>query len=360
MVLIFILTMGYLCVAVVVALKRMGITTGAAAAAAAKAAAMAMLGNKPSSVTIPTPVGLRLEIPVEEVEVRGNVACATVRKFSGDNPDILDGVEVRVCVEPGGDGIEVRGGAGVGVVTRPGLPVPVGEYAINPVARSMIINAVREAVNGGLVVTVEVPRGAELWEKTMNKDVGIIGGVSILGTTGIEMPISDEDYIRHIRCELEVVRRSGDFVVIAPGNKGVEFSRRLYGDSVVKVGDRIGDSVKLALKLGFRRVVVAGLPGKIVKLAAGLWNTHSSVGDARVETITHAAVLAGLETRVIAKVAGSLSVEEAIYYLGNDAPRVMEVIAKRVLGRLERLGRASYGVVIFNNEGSILAKVGDA
>ncbi|WP_243669342.1 cobalt-precorrin-5B (C(1))-methyltransferase CbiD [Vulcanisaeta sp. JCM 16161] len=321
--------------AVITFFRRFGITTGAAAAAAAKAAALALVnGTVVKAVVIPTPVGLRIEVPVEYVELGPDHACASVKKFAGDNPDVLNGVEIMACVYrcPSCD-IDIIGGEGIGIVTRPGLKVPPGEKYISPTARQMILAAVSEVIKGGVRVVVHVPEGRKLAELTMNRDVGIEGGVSILGTTGIEMPMSDEEFIEHIRAELMAVResRGTERVVLATGNTAFKHSQALYGDVVVKIGDWVSKAIEEALALGFRNIIIAGLPGKITKVAAGLLNTHSRYGDARVETITHASVLAGVDIATLRKVAEARSVAEALTYLGPYSKPVLEIIAKRAL-----------------------------
>jgi cobalt-precorrin-5B (C1)-methyltransferase len=345
--------------------RRFGITTGAAAAAAAKAAAIALVtGSVVDRVVIPTPVGLRIEIPVEGVVINNDGACARVRKFSGDNPDVLNNVEFIACAHwCKGCGIEVVGGDGVGVVVRPGLKVKPGEKYISPTAKLMIVNAVSEVVKEGIKVVINVPRGQELARLTMNPDVGIEGGISILGTTGIEMPMSDEEFVEHIRAEIGMVRRvrGDELIVLAMGNKAFNFSENIYGrDFVVKIGDWISKAVEISINEGFRRIIIAGLPGKITKVAAGLLNTHSRYGDARVETITHAAVIAGVAYDVLARVAQSKTVAEALSYLGGYSRLVLEVIARRALERVSRLGNALFGIVIFNEEGEVLARAGHA
>ena len=345
-------------------LKRFGITTGATAAASAKASVIFLVKNeKPRSVTIPTPIGLRLEIFVDSYEKREDEYCATVTKFSGDNPDVLDGIKVVSCSKRCDSGIVIEGGRGIGVVTKPGLKLEIGSKAISPIARQMIIDAVKEVINDGVKIRVEVPEGEKIAEKTMNKDVGVIGGISILGTTGIEYPVSDDDYLEHIRAEMCVIKTLGNQrVVLAPGNTSFEFARRMFGDAVVKIGDRVGDSVKLAFDQGFSQVIIVSLPGKITKVAAGLLNTHSKYGDARIETLTHASVLAKLSYDKVEKIANSLTVAEALTYLDEEEKkRVFSVIAKRVVERLKRLAGEGkrVGVIVISDQGEILAKEGD-
>lgn len=342
-------------------LLRFGITTGAAAAAAAKAAALALLrGERPGAVVVPTPIGLRVEVPVEAVEVTadGGEACASVRKFAGDNPDVLDGALVRACVRrlPGG-GVAVRGGRGVGVVTRPVKGMEVGGPAISQAARAIIEAAVRE-VGDGLEVTVEVPEGEALAAGTMNPAVGIVGGVSILGTTGIEWPVSSEDYLGHIEAELEAIRRSSDAVALALGNTAVAYAEAAYGrDAVVKVGDRVGDALRIAARLGFRKAAVVSMPGKAAKLAAGLLNTHSEVGDARLEALVYAAVAAGLDCQAVRRAASAASVAEGLAALGDGAGAALAVMAARAKERLRRAaGSMELEVVIVDEAGRPLAR----
>ncbi len=336
-------------------LKRFGITTGAVAAAAAKASIIYLIRREtPPSVTIPTPIGIRIEIPVEEY-FDGN--CAKVKKFSGDNPDVLDGLEIIACSELSKE-IQIVGGKGIGVITRPGLKLEIGEKSISPIAKQMIIDAVKEVAEN-VKVTIIVPKGEELAKNTMNQDVGINGGISILGTTGIEYPVSDEDYLEHIKAEMCVIKVGSEKIVLAPGNTSFSFAKKMYGDIVVKIGDRVGDSIKLAIDEGFSHVVIVSLPGKITKVSAGLLNTHSKFGDARIESIVYASVIAGLPMEKIKKMANSLTVAEALDSLSlEEKKKVMSVIAKRVLSRLSKFN-VKLGVIILSDDGQILAKEGE-
>nr|KJR73018.1 MAG: cobalt-precorrin-6A synthase [Thermoproteus sp. AZ2] len=337
-------------------LKRFGITTGAAAAAAAKAAALYARGVAASSVTIPTPIGLRLEVAVERQYSRGGVYCAEVRKFSGDNPDVLDGALFRVCVEPGEGGLVIKCGEGVGRVTRPGLPVPPGECAINPVPRAMIVEALKEAGFVGGVVLVEVPGGEELAKLTMNEDVGVVGGISILGTTGIEMPMSDEEYPVHLEAELKAVGAAQrDKVVLAFGNKATEFAKLRHGDVVVKIGDWVGYAVEMAAEMGFGSITVAGLPAKLVKVAAGAMNTHSKYCDARLETLTYAAAAAGVPYDYLLKIISAKSVAEALAAVAPYKRAILEVVARRAAERLRRYVGREVHVEVYLEDGEVAA-----
>jgi len=346
-------------------LKRFGITTGGAAAAASKAAVLLMKGIETNRVVIPTPIGLRIEVPIDHEEAKGGGEfCASVKKFSGDNPDVLDGLEIISCVMPS-EAFSIEGGVGIGTVTKPGLRVEVGEKAINPVSRSMIQEAVRE-VDPTLKVKVriDVPKGEALAEDTMNQVVGVKGGISILGTTGVEYPVSDEDYMEHIKCELEAVRMSSESISLALGNTAVNFAK---GDApsypVVKIGDRVGDSLELASELGFTSIGIYGMPAKLMKVASGLMNTHNKFGDARVETMVFLSVLAGIQGEVLKKIASSTSVEEGFHYMGSLKYEVSNLLAKRVLFRIKNLkkvkaNRPHLKVVVIGYDGEKLAEVG--
>ena len=333
-------------------LMRFGITTGLAAAAAAKAAALFALGERPRAVVVPTPIGLRIEVPVERLYVEEGRHCAEVKKFSGDNPDVLDGAIIKACARLGGEEVVVKGGRGVGVVTRPGLPVPPGEPAINPVPRRMIEEAFREVAKGGEVV-IEVPGGEELAKLTMNERLGIVGGVSILGTTGIEYPVSAEGYIEHVKAELKVLRSSGDRVVLAQGSGSAQYARSAICDCVVKIGDLVGEAVAAAREFGFSEIYLATMPGKLAKIACGALNTHSKLCKCGVESVLYSAVAVGVDPALLGALVKASSVEEVLYYLGPHARAVVEhmaVRAKQALGN-------DVVVVVFARGGELLAKV---
>ncbi|AFA39314.1 cobalamin biosynthesis protein CbiD [Pyrobaculum oguniense TE7] len=335
-------------------LLRFGITTGLAAAAAAKAAALAALGVEAKAVVVPTPIGLRIEVPVERTYAEGDRHCAEVRKFSGDNPDVLDGVVIKACVKLGGQGVRIIGGRGVGVVTRPGLPVPPGEPAINPVPRMMIEQALREVAESGEVI-IEVPGGEELAAKTMNPELGIVGGISILGTTGIEYPVSDEGYIEHVKAELKALRATSDSVALAQGNQSAEGSRRLFGNAVVKIGDLVGDAVRAAAEMGFGKIYVATMPGKLAKLACGALNTHHKYCDCRLASLIYSALRVGVPHELLAKAAGALSVEEALTYLGDYKGAVVRDMAARAKSAVRAATNVNVGIVVFDRGGRLMA-----
>jgi cobalt-precorrin-5B (C1)-methyltransferase len=320
-----------------------------AAAAASKAAALSLRGETVSSVVVPTPIGLRIEVQVERVWREGDYSCASVKKFSGDNPDVLDGAEIASCVKPSSE-TKIIGGKGVGKVEGEWLRGTEG-YAISEGARKLILNALAE-VGGNYEVVISVPRGEELAKLTMNESIGIKGGISILGTTGIEWPMSDEDFEAHVRatvCE-DINSHNGELVLV-PGNTAYEFAVRKFGHAV-KVGDWVGAALDEAKRRGVKKVVLVSLPGKLVKLSSGMLNTHSKYGDCRVESLVYSAILAGVQFEKVREIVNAKSVSEALYKLGEEeAPKVMKVVAERALKVIKRVVDVPVTVIALDEKG---------
>jgi cobalt-precorrin-5B (C1)-methyltransferase len=283
---------------------RFGFTTGTCAAAAAKAATQMLIrGRDVETVDILTPKGIALNLELEDIRREaGRVSCA-VRKFSGDDPDVTNGVLVyaEVCwrKEPG---VEVDGGTGVGRVTKPGLKQRIGEAAINPVPMQMIRSEVERVMDDcgiaeGLRVVISIPAGVELAKKTFNPRLGIEGGISVLGTSGIVEPMSEDALIDSIVLEIKQRKALGDtLLILTPGNYGADFLNDVYGVSderVVKCSNYIGKALDAAIDAGFERVLLVGHIGKFVKLSGGIMNTHSKEGDCRAELMAAAALKAG-------------------------------------------------------------------
>ncbi|WP_297217715.1 cobalt-precorrin-5B (C(1))-methyltransferase CbiD [Thermoplasma sp.] len=327
--------------------QQYGITSGSAAAAAAKASALAAGGTVVDYVGIPTPIGIRIEIRVEMMrQLKTGSGMARVRKFSGDNPDILNNAVFQsVAILRSEEGIRIHAVKGIGKVVSGGLPVGQGEYAINPIARMMIENAVREAISsGGCDIFLSVPEGEDLARSTMNPRVGIIGGISIIGTTGIEEPVSGPDYSSHLEYLLKTGRCASSVAVLCPGNTALKFAEMyltLPPSSFILIGDRVGDAITLALKNGFREILIFGLPGKLVKLAAGVTNTHSRIADARFETIAAYAALVGVSRDTIARVLDSNTVESAFSVLRDEG--VMDEVANLLVDRIVQRLRTLFG-----------------
>ncbi|MDR4497020.1 MAG: cobalt-precorrin-5B (C(1))-methyltransferase CbiD [Candidatus Scalindua sp.] len=275
-----------------------GFTTGSCAAGAAKGAAYGLYrGSIPDSLELSTPAGILLRLRLAHRKVGSDFAECAVRKYSGDDPDVTNGCEVHVRVErlessrrnglralrgESQAGVKFTAGEGVGIVTRPGLQIGEGEPAINPVPRSMIQKEIGEILGdcNGVKVSVSVPGGEELARKTFNERLGIIGGISIIGTSGIVKPMSLDSFKVSLVCELDVAHASGyQTVVLVPGGIGESvflshFSVSRY--QVVQMSNFIGFMLDEAVKHSFQRIVLAGHPGKLAKIIRGDFYTHSS------------------------------------------------------------------------------------
>lgn len=266
---------------------REGFTTGSCAAAAALASCLWRRdGSCPTEVEITVPAGKRF---IAEIMAREAYCCGVI-KDAGDDPDITNGCEIRASVELTGrtGDVEFAAGAGVGRVTQPGLKLPVGEPAINPVPRDMITHAVRSVYpQEGARVTVSICGGIELAERTFNPRLGIMGGLSVLGTSGVVRPMSEEALTESIALEMRMYRAQGaEALGLVFGSQGENALRRIYaGLDIAQMSNFVGFSLDTAAQLGYKRLLIAGHPGKLSKVAAGVMQTHSRCGDARRESI---------------------------------------------------------------------------
>lgn len=264
---------------------RLGITTGSCAAAASYAAAKALLGEKNEVLRVKTEVGITLEFEILNLNVNGDVASAEVKKFAGDDPDVTDGVIIGARVKKRTDDkIVIDGGEGVGTITRKGLFGEVGEKAINPYPRKMITDLLKDL--GGFDVTIYVLDGEEIAKKTYNENMGIVGGISIIGTTGIIHPMSEKALLDTIKLEINMVKDEygKENILLVPGNYGKSVKEKLKLDiPAVEMSNYIGDSLKMCYNSGFRKITLLGHVGKFSKLALGIFNTHSNVCDTRME-----------------------------------------------------------------------------
>ena len=293
---------------------REGFTTGSCAAAAALASCIWRRdGACPAQVALTLPEG---RVFAADIVPRAAYECGVI-KDAGDDPDVTDGCEVRARVELGaGDGpIEFAAGEGVGVVTRPGLKLPVGEPAINPVPRAMIARAVRSVYpTRAARVTVAIPGGAELAARTFNPRLGIAGGLSVLDTTGVVRPMSEAALTESIALELRMHRARGlDALALTFGSQGERALAGLYpGLCAAQISNYVGFALDTAAGLGFRRLLLAGHPGKLAKVAAGAMQTHSSYGDARREAIMAHLALMGAPGELAREVRACATTEAAM------------------------------------------------
>ena len=338
---------------------RSGFTTGSCAAAAAKAAAwMLLTGAEKKNITIITPKGAAFDAKILDIQRKEESVSCAVRKDGGDDPDVTTGAliyaEVSLTDE---EGVSIDGGEGVGRVTRPGLDQPVGAAAINSVPRSMIRHEVAEAAEtcgyaGGLRVVISVPGGEEIAARTFNSRLGIEGGISIIGTSGVVEPMSEQAILDTIKVELRQKRAEGaETAFVSPGNYGLDFMRETYGmdlDRSVKCSNFIGLTVDMVRELGFKGMLLTGHAGKLVKLAGGIMNTHSREGDCRMELIAAAMAREGAGTELILSILDSVTTEDAFTRLAEADPELSERTAKRLmdsmLGHLRH--RAGEGLAI--------------
>lgn len=364
---------------------RLGYTTGSCAAGAAKAAAeMLLSGMEIRAVRLTTPKGIELFLDVEEISQTETYAECAVRKYAGDDPDVTDGVLVFARAEAGSaetgtafteaaGQVFLEGGPGVGRVSGPGLEQKPGQAAINQVPRKMIGEAVSEVCRkygygGCLKVTISVPGGAELAEKTFNPRLGITGGISILGTSGIVEPMSEKALTDTIWLEMKMLHDRGmDYCYVVPGNYGTDFLReKLHADPyyAVKCSNYVGEVIDDAKLLGMKGILLIGHAGKFIKLAAGVMNTHSRQADCRMEVLAAHAAMAEADSETVRLIMGCINTSEAIRLIRhrNLLEPVMKTVMERISFHLShRAGKElQIGAVMFTLEDGILGKTDTA
>lgn len=326
---------------------RLGYTTGSCAAGAAQAATIMLFsGKEVEAVTIHT---LSTQVPqltleIQDHEIAHNMASCAVIKFSGDDPDITNGIKIYAKAEALNQAGEViiTGGRGVGRVTRTGLQLEVGECAINPHPRQMIEDAVRQHLpkSSGIKITISVPEGERIAEKTFNKKLGIEGGISILGTTGIVRPMSLDALKESMRLHMQqLARQNYSRAVLVPGNHGRNFAHENLGlkeDLIVEMSNYPGFMIRQAQSLGFTDIVILGHIGKIVKLAGGIWDTHSKTADCRMEIMAANLLRVSDDLEKARAVLSCCNTEEAVDITGKDSP-LFSLLAKEAARRSAEL-----------------------
>ena len=353
---------------------RYGYTTGSCAAAASKAAAAMLLSGKEISyVELHTPKGIDLRLEVLDISREDNAVSCAIQKDGGDDPDVTNGILIyaKVSREPADEAqIIIDGGIGVGRVTKPGLEQPVGAAAINKVPRQMIrenLEAVCEQYHyhGKLSVVISIPSGVELAAKTFNPRLGIVGGISVLGTSGIVEPMSEQALIDTIRVEMRQKLANGmEYLLVVPGNYGIDFLDQ-YGhglqlEDAVKCSNFVGEALDAAVEFGTKGVLLVGHIGKFVKLAGGIMNTHSHNADARMELLTVHAALLGAPVELLQKMMECVTTDDALKYL-KEAD-LMEPVMERIMEKMEFYvnQRAQHqlelGVITFSNVFGILGQ----
>ncbi len=322
---------------------RNGFTTGSCAAAASAAATYMLLsGQEKTEIVIETPKGIPYHAEILEICREENFVHCAVQKDGGDDIDATDKMliysRVSFSEEPG---IHIEGGDGIGRVTKPGLDQVIGEAAINSTPREMITNEIGKICNlfdyhGGLDVIIYAPEGEAIAKKTFNERLGIVGGISILGTTGIVEPMSIEALLETIRIELRQKREFGrTSVAVSPGNYGLEFMRQMFEydlDQSVKCSNYIGATMDMARELGFQSVLLTGHIGKLIKVSGGIMNTHSHEADCRMELLVSAALKAGVANDVLLQILDCVSTEEAVRILSKTGllSDTMQIVVDRI------------------------------
>ena len=353
---------------------RYGYTTGSCAAAASKAAAAMLLSGKEISyVELHTPKGIDLRLEVLDISREDNAVSCAIQKDGGDDPDVTNGILIyaKVSREPADEAqIIIDGGIGVGRVTKPGLEQLVGAAAINKVPRQMIrenLEAVCEQYHyhGKLSVVISIPSGVELAAKTFNPRLGIVGGISVLGTSGIVEPMSEQALIDTIRVEMRQKLANGmEYLLVVPGNYGIDFLDQ-YGhglqlEDAVKCSNFVGEALDAAVEFVAKGVLLVGHIGKFVKLAGGIMNTHSHNADARMELLTVHAALLGAPVELLQKMMECVTTDDALKYL-KEAD-LMEPVMERIMEKMEFYvnQRAQHqlelGVITFSNVFGILGQ----
>ena len=337
---------------------------------------MLLTGKAKNKITIQTPKGITYMADIIDIKRSENEVSCAVIKDGGDDPDVTTGAYIYASVRILHSDtsalckkkqdlviINIDGGDGVGRVTKPGLDQPVGNAAINHVPREMIEKEVREVCaltdeTADLLVEISVPEGETLAAQTFNPRLGITGGISILGTSGIVEPMSSRALLETIRVELNQKRAMGySIVAVSPGNYGLDYMKRTYGydlDKSVKCSNFIGDTIDMAVENGFEAMLLTGHIGKLIKVAGGIMNTHSREGDCRMELITSSALSAGADADTARQILSCVTTEEAVNVLKKAGlcEKTMELIMQKIMFYLNKraAGKIAVACILYSNE----------
>lgn len=350
-------------------LLRCGYTTGTCAALAAQGAVRLLLtGKPPRGLTLLTPKGWEVSVRPIECRMHGQVAICSVRKDAGDDADVTDGLPVTATVSKTDmPGVAINGGDGVGRVTKPGLDQPVGEAAINRVPRQMIRQQVEEVCResgytGGISVIISIEGGAEAARRTFNPQLGVEGGLSILGTSGIVEPMSEQAIVDTIALEIRQHAAESNRLILTPGNYGTDFLHAqgwdTFGVPVVKCSNFLGEALDCAAVEGIEQLLLVGHIGKLVKLAGGIMNTHSRYADCRTELFCAHAAIYGADTATCQALMNAATTDACLEILDQAhlRDRVLTSLLEAVQRHLEhRIGPGCrIGAVLFSNQFGLL------
>ncbi|MBR1645887.1 MAG: cobalamin biosynthesis protein CbiD [Selenomonadaceae bacterium] len=341
---------------------RSGYTTGACAAAGVKAALILLTtGEIVDDVEITALDGTQLKIPVARVEKISDGIRVEVVKFSGDDPDITNGASVFTTVRQiFGDEIIFRAGVGVGTITKAGMQLPIGEPAINPKPRELIRNVAAQFNIGGLEVEISIPAGVELAKKTLNPILGVEGGLSIIGTTGVLRPMSEEAFKNSLVPQIDVAIAAGfNELIFVPGKIGETIAKKIgFPDgAIIQTSNFIGFMLEAAAQRNVAKIILCGHVGKLVKVAAGIFHTHNRVADGRLETLAAYSAAEGLPSTEVQKILDANTTEDAAQIISaNHLERVYKKIAERASLRAMRyvFGKLKVKTILVDFAGNIL------
>lgn len=353
---------------------RFGYTTGSCAAAACKGAAeMLLSGQKLETVSLMTPKGILLTLELKDIQIESDKVTCAIQKDAGDDPGTTNGILVYASIQKTNEpGIIVDGGIGVGRVTKAGLSQKIGEAAINPVPKAMILREVSETAEkydyeGGLKIVISVPEGVEIGKKTFNPRLGIVGGISILGTSGIVEPMSEAALVQSIHVEMKQHFLQGEeYILVTPGNYGADYLREhmdLPYEKNIKCSNYVGETIDMAVDMGVKGILFIAHIGKFVKVAAGIMNTHSHSADGRMEVLASNAIRAGAPLECAKEILDASTTDEALEIL--ERYQILQGTMKEILDRIQfYLNHRSYeqillGAVIFNNTCGYLGQTAD-
>lgn len=348
---------------------RCGFTTGTCATAAAVGAVKLLLsGNIINDVSVKLPNGEIISIKIIMHEIKEDIAICGVVKDSGDDPDVTNGIKVYALVKLNNSGlINIDGGIGVGRVTQKGLDCQVGGPAINSVPRKMIIDNVcntcdEYGYDGGIDIVISVPEGVEIAKKTFNPHLGIVGGISIIGTTGIVEPMSEKALVDSLHVEMRVIKEKGYKNLLAfPGNYAQSFIDKtlgIRGENSLKFSNYLGEVLDYAVLLDFEEILIVGHIGKMVKVAGGMMNTHSHNGDFRMEMLSCYAALYGANNETVKELLSCVTTEQALEVLERE--KIKDQVIKKISEKAQFYinKRVDYKIktklIIYSNDKGIL------
>lgn len=342
---------------------KMGYTTGSCAAAAAKAAAKILVfQTKIQTISIHTPAGIDLNLEVQKIQFTKQYAQCCITKDGGDDIDSTTGIEIFAKAEYSYEkGITIKAGEGIGIVTKNGLKVEKGKPAINPEPMKMIVQEVSKIQEDGIVITIFAPKGKERAKKTFNPRLGIEGGISILGTTGIVVPMSEEAWKESVFWELNT-KKNCPTVCFVFGNYGELFCKqqlKIPQRKIVSISNFVGYMLESAANLHFKKILLVGHIGKLIKVAAGIFHTHSHIADGRMETLCTFAALEGANQNIVTAIYNCVTTEEAMEVIKKEnLEMIYEKIAEKIKQRCEMQihNELQVDCILFDNQNKILGK----